>query len=272
MDATEHVEELVHVGSIGTKRSQAGDRPGALDLVSQVAQRPAPGALLGLLLDHSVSHLDHRFDRQHRPEQGPSASDPSALPEILERVDSAVHLHLPHHRFRRAGDLVEARSPPGPLGRLDGDQALAQRDAQRVDDPNRNRTFQPSGRLPGRLDRRRHLRGEVDADHSVGAFGGHSLESALELAGGGGRRLGQAVEAGTAGPELLGGQLRAVHQLLGAEPDPQRHQPDTELGEELVGQVASTVGHHSDARHFPPFGVAPGRSRTVYWTRDRSLW
>ena len=48
-----------------------------------------------------------------------------------------------------------------------------------------------------------------------------------------------------------------------AEPDPQRDQADAKLGQQIVRQVAGAVGHHTDARHVPPWssdsGTSPGR-------------
>ena len=70
--AGQHVGEVV-AGAVGHGQPLEG-RVGP-DLVIQVGQRLAAGALLGLLGHLAVLELDHRLDVQQRTEQRPGAPD-----------------------------------------------------------------------------------------------------------------------------------------------------------------------------------------------------
>ena len=94
-----------------------------------------------------------------------------------------------------------------------------------------------------------HLGGDGQAEDGVGALVGGLLEGGLEGAGGGGGGLGQVALAAAALPELGRRELAPVLELLGAEADGQRHHDDVVLLDELVGQVAGTVGDDVDAGH-----------------------
>ena len=102
---------------------------------------------------------------------------------------------------------------------------------------------------------------------------GRTAKRLLELAGRRGGRRGQDRGAGATGPELLGAELLAVHQLLVAEADAQGHQADSQFDERGVQQVARAVGHYPHAshlcRHLPISAVDSGRPT---WTQVLRQW
>ena len=187
------------------------------------------------------------------PEQGLGAADPAALAEIVQRVDRAVDLHATHrvgggrHHLVQAGAgrppvcAASTTTSPSPMvtlsesttrtGSLSDSSRAAWRAASMVADSLDDRVTQTT---------------------PVGALVGHAFERPDERAGRRRRRLGQLRCLGDPGPELLGGQLHPVDQLLGSEADGQRHHPHPELSEQFVGQVTGTVGDQADPGHVPP--------------------
>ena len=119
------------------------------------------------------------------------------------------------------------------------------------------------GRVAGGLDGGRQALGQVDAHDGVGARLGLAAERSLERAGGGGRGLGQRVRRRQLLVELGDGQVDAVGELLGPEPDGQRHHLDArgELPRRSAGRRRSrsrcgrawaltlVVPRRSDVRH-----------------------
>ena len=80
----------------------------------------------------------------------------------------------------------------------------------------------------GGLVRGGHPGGQAHAEDAVVAVGGRGHERLLEGARGGGRRLGEHVAGLAAGPELLGGEVPAVDELLATEADGQGDDGDAE--------------------------------------------
>ena len=74
-------------------------------------------------------------------------------------------------------------------------------------------------------------------------------KAAWNAPGEGAAVCGQVALAAAALPELGRGELAPVLELLVAEADGQRHHDDVVLLDELVGQVAGTVGDDVDAGH-----------------------
>ena len=224
------------------------ERGVGLDLVDEVRDRPGPGPLLGLLGDLPVLELDHGLDVEQRAEQGPGAADAPAALQVLEPAQHAVDAGARGVVLGRVDDVVDALAGGRVLGGGDDEEALAHGERVRIDDADGGR-----GERVGPGDRRgvrgRDLRRDREAQDGLGALVDGLLVGGLERAGGGGGGLGQVALPAAAVPELRRRQIAAVLELLGAEADGQRHDDHAVLLDELVGQVAGTVGHDVDAGH-----------------------
>ena len=186
----------------------------ALHLVDQVGERARPGALLGLLGDLAVLHLDHRLDGEERAEQGPGPADAPAPLEVLEPAEDPVDAGAGDAVLGGGDQLVQLGAAGGLLGGGDDEQPLAHGERDGVDDPHGHAVKVPAA-VTGRGVGGRDLRGDGEAEHGVGPFVGGLLERGLEGAGGGRGRLGQGALAAAAVPELGGRELAPVLELLG---------------------------------------------------------
>ncbi len=88
---------------------------------------------------------------------------------------------------------------------------------------------------------------------------GGALERLDEHAGRGSGSPGQIALALAPVPELVGRQLAAVLELLGAETDGERHHQDVVLLDQVLGEVTGAVGHNPDTGHATSLPRGPRR-------------
>src|SRR5579884_304782 len=266
VDLADHVEERLDVGGGRVEHGQMLDLAGLADLVDQVAQGPAPGALARLGLHLAVDDLHDRLDRQHGAEEGLGPPDPPTPTQVVEGVEGAVQPGAGDQVLHRSGHVVEGLAGRRGPGGGEHDEALGHGEGLGVDDPHRDAPGHGVGGGAGRLPGGRQGGGQGDDHHPGGALGRRPLVGLLEGAGGRGRRLRQG--AGSAPlPELGGGQVAPVDQLLVAEADGEGDDVDAELADQVVGEVAGAVGDYPDSGHAAPSLSAPGAGQGSrgYW-------
>src|ERR1700722_7825546 len=241
----QHVGEVV-AGAVG--HGQPLQRRVGPHLRVHVGQRLGPGPLLGLLGHLAVLELNDRLDVQQRTEERSGATDPAAALEMLGPAQPAVDAGAGDAVLGGGYQLVQAGTGCGLFGGGDDEQSLAHGERIRINDADGHRA-ERVGRGDGGTVGSRHLGGDGQAEDGVGTLVDGLRESGLEGAGGGGGGRRQVTLAAATLPELGRGELAAVLELLVAEADRQRHDDDVVLLDELVGQVAGTVGDDVDAGH-----------------------
>ena len=75
----EHVGDLTGIRRSAVRERDPLERAGIDGLGSQVLHRSGPRALLGVDLDHAVSNLEHRLDREERTNEMRGAADAAAF-------------------------------------------------------------------------------------------------------------------------------------------------------------------------------------------------
>ena len=201
--------------------------------------------------------LDDRLDRQRRGEQRLGVADAAALLQVVERVEGAED---PRPGDEVAGELldgVEVVAGRGALGAGEGDRAEPERHRAAVDDADVDASSATARAASSAL----CIVAESAPDKRDGDDAGRAPvgEAAVRLLEAARRRRGrrrQLRRRRAAGPELVGGQLLAVDELLVAEADAERHDLDAPALGELGGQVAGAVGDDADAS-----AVLTGRTR-----------
>jgi hypothetical protein len=160
---------------------------------------------------------------------------------------------LATRRFGVRDELVEVGAGRGQFGHVDHDESLGHRHGLRVDDAHRQLSRPAPSKPSDRgLVRGREQRREREHDDAVAAVGLRSFVRGLEGAGRRRRGLGQRLARLALRPELLGGEVDAIGELLVAEADAQRDDVDVEATRDLFGNVARAVGYYANSSHGPP--------------------
>ena len=213
---------------------------------AQPLDRPRPGPDP---LDRGdlVFEREDRFDLQRRPDPGPGAADPAPAPQVLEGVDREPHLQLlagllgARHRALAVGAACRRcrrgkRAEPHPAaGRarvvdVDPLAALAL-------------GYQSLAGLPGRLERARDSRGNMDrGDFATGVE--QRLVDLDEIAD---RRL-RGGRGSLRGAQLLveGGVVAdlGLRPLVAVDRDVEADQLDAPLGDQVARQIAGRIADH----------------------------
>src|SRR3954447_4110233 len=124
----DHVEELLDVGRFAVTHTQSFHRGLLEQTVREPAQALFSRASLARLLDFSGTGVDERFDREQIAEQRLRPTDPSALLQVLERVEAREHPGASRHVLDCGNDRVGVRSVASQLRSRNGLRPEAERD------------------------------------------------------------------------------------------------------------------------------------------------